>query len=116
MGKEAIARRKFVEAALSVAAAGSFPIPRSMAAGWRKGLDGASNWRDEGVLYLDKSPHAKLQNVPVHAVTITNGFWGARRAINVKQSIPSMERLLEANGRMTNFLRLAKQSDAPQQG
>ena len=116
MRKEAITRRKFVGAALSIAAAGSLPVPRSMAAGWRKPTDGAPNWRDEGVLYLDKSPHAKLRNVPVHAVTVTNGFWGARRAINVKSSIPSMERLLEANGRMTNFLRLAKQSDAPQQG
>jgi DUF1680 family protein len=85
-------------------------------AGWREPTDSVPNWRDEGVLYLDKSPYAKLRNVPVHAVTIKNGFWGTRRAINVKSSIPSMERLLEANGRMTNFLRLAKQSDAPQQG
>jgi DUF1680 family protein len=90
-------------------------LPRSVAAGWGP-TDAAANWRDEGVLFLDKSPYAKLRNIPVHAVTIANGFWSSRRAINVKSSIPSMEKLLEANGRMTNFLRLAKQSDAPQQG
>jgi hypothetical protein len=36
--------------------------------------------------------------------TITQGFWGARREINVDKSIPSMEKLLEANGRMNNYL------------
>ena len=49
-------------------------------------------------------------------MTITQGFWGARREINVNSSIPSMEKLLEANGRMNNFLRLVGKSDAPQQG
>jgi DUF1680 family protein len=49
-------------------------------------------------------------------VTITQGFWGTRREINVDKSIPSMERLLEANGRMNNFLRLVGKSDARQQG
>jgi uncharacterized protein len=73
-------------------------------------------WRDEGVLFLDKSPHAKLHNVPVRAVTITEGFWAARRKINVESSIPSMEKLLEANGRMDNFLRLAGKSNALQRG
>ena len=73
-------------------------------------------WKDEGVLYLDKSPYAKLRNVPIHAVTITAGFWGARREINVDKSIPSMEKLLEGNGRMNNFLRLVGRSDAKQTG
>jgi DUF1680 family protein len=116
MQRKAISRRDFVGAALSTAAAGSLGMPHSLAAGWAKSSEGAPNWRDEGMLYLDKSPYAKLRNIPVHAVTITDGFWGSRRAINVKSSIPSMEKLLEANGRMTNFLRLGKQSDAPQQG
>jgi DUF1680 family protein len=74
------------------------------------------NWKDEGVLFVDNSPYAKLHSVPVHAVTITEGFWGARRQTNVAKSIPSMEQLLEANGRMKNFLRLAGKSDAPQHG
>jgi DUF1680 family protein len=52
----------------------------------------------------------------VHAVTIAKGFWGARRVTNVDKSIPSMEKLLESNGRMNNFLRLVGKSDAPQHG
>ena len=73
-------------------------------------------WKDEGVLYVDKSPYAKLRNVPIHAVTVSAGFWGARREINVDKSIPSMEKLLESNGRMNNFLRLVGSSDAKQSG
>lgn len=68
------------------------------------------------MLFVDKSPFAKLRNVPVHAVTITQGFWGARREVNVSKSIPSMEKLLEVNGRMDNYLRLAGKSDAQQRG
>ena len=68
------------------------------------------------MLNLAKSSHAKLRNVPVHAVNITSGFWAARRQTNVEKSIPSMEKLLEANGRMDNFLRLTGKSDAPQRG
>jgi uncharacterized protein len=116
MEQARISRRKFVGTSLTAAAVSSTSLPRSLASFWENAGSGEGNWRDEGVLYLDKSPHAKLHNIPVHAVKITNGFWGSRRAINVKSSIPSMEKLLEANGRMTNFLRLAKQSDAPQQG
>ena len=59
---------------------------------------------------------SKLRNVPIHAVTINAGFWGARREINVDKSIPSMEKLLESNGRMNNFLRLVGKSDAKQTG
>lgn len=112
-----LSRREFVGAAISAAAVSSVPIPNLFASslgGSPSGSDAA--WKDEGVLYLDKSPYAKLHSVPVHAVTITQGFWGARRATNVNSSIPSMERLLEANGRMDNFLRLVGKSDAPQRG
>ncbi|HKF25207.1 MAG TPA: hypothetical protein VKB24_04500 [Candidatus Acidoferrum sp.] len=116
MGRVRISRRKFVETSLSAAAAGSLGWCRPVA--WTRDDTGgdASDWREEGVLFLEKSPYAKLRNIPVRAVTIKSGFWGSRRATNVDSSIPSMEKLLEANGRMMNFLRLAKQSDAPQQG
>ena len=116
MQQSRISRRKFVGTSLSAAVVGSLGLPRSRATSWDNTASSKGNWRDQGVLYLDHSPYAKLRNVPVHAVSITKGFWGSRRATNVKSSIPSMEKLLEANGRMTNFLRLAKQSDAPQQG
>jgi len=115
MQRNWISRRDFVGTSLA-AAAGSLGLPRSLAKVCNRTASAEGGWRDEGVLFLDKSPHAKLRNIPVHAVTITNGFWGSRRVANVKSSVPSMEKLLESNGRMTNFLRLAKQSDAPQQG
>ena len=110
-------RREFVGAALSAATVRSLPIHNLLGSSWGgPPSTHSADWKDEGVLFLDKSPHAKLHNIPVHAVTITQGFWGARRETNVDKSIPSMERLLEANGRMTNFLRLAGKSEAPQRG
>src|SRR5438477_135958 len=111
-----ISRRKFVGTTLSAVAGSSFALPRAVAERREGYPEATADWRKEGVLFVDGSPHAKLRNIPVHAVTIKKGFWEARRTINVNSSIPSMEKLLEANGRMTNFLRLAKQSDAPQQG
>src|SRR5215469_15191477 len=119
-----ISRRRFVGSAISAATVASLPMGNLSLSG--EGKPAASsptassfagpNWKEEGVLNLAKSPHAKLRNVPVHAVTITSGFWAARRQTNVEKSIPSMEKLLEANGRMDNFLRLASKSDAQQRG
>lgn len=57
------------------------------------------SWQDHGVENLIKSPHAKLRNIPVRAVTIKDGFWSQRRKINVSKSIPTMHDLLESNGR-----------------
>lgn len=115
--KEGMSRREFVATGLSAAAVSSMP-GQILFGKAGSGANPASNppWKDEGVLNLKKSPHAKLRNVPVHAVTIGAGFWGHRRETNVNKSIPSMEKLLEANGRMTNFLRLAGKSDAAQKG
>jgi uncharacterized protein len=73
-------------------------------------------WKDQGIENLAKSPYAKLRNIPVHAVTIKDGFWSQRRKINVTKSIPSMRDLLEANRRMNNFRRLIGRSDAEQHG
>ena len=115
--KSRISRREFVGAAVSATAVSSLPLQGFMASAWVSASDASSpEWKDEGVLFVDKSPYAKLRNVPVHAVTITQGFWQARREINVNSSIPSMEKLLEANGRMNNFLRLVGKSDARQTG
>lgn len=80
------------------------------------GQNAARPWKDQGVLSLASSPRAKLHDVPVHAVTITEGFWAQRRRINVEKSIPTMLELLEANGRMDNFRRLTGKSAAPQKG
>ena len=73
-------------------------------------------WRDQGVINTSKSPYAKLHSVPVHAVTIQEGFWYKRRKTNVEKSIPTMRDELEAHGRMNNFRRLVGKSSAPQIG
>ena len=112
-----ISRRECVGSAITAAAAGFAPIETMMAFSKRIHANSSDpQWKDEGVLDVDKSPYAKLRNVPIHAVTISAGFWGARREINVDKSIPSMEKLLESNGRMNNFLRLVGRSDAKQTG
>src|SRR5215472_15558468 len=118
-----ISRRQFVGSAISTAAVASIPLSHlspslkeETASSSAVGSSTNPHWKNQGVLNLVQSPHAKLRNVPVHAVTIPSGFWAARRQTNLEKSIPSMEKLLEANGRMDNFLRLQGKSDAPQHG
>ena len=125
-----VSRRQFVSSALSAATISCLPPGRELLAGFTVARVGAPEisaqssvaltstppWRDQGVLNLAKSPYAKLRNVPVHAVTIETGFWAQRREVNVSKSIPSMEKLLEANGRMDNFRRLTGKSTAAQRG
>ena len=123
-------RRQFVSSAVSAATISCLQPGRELLAGFAGAKMGALGnaaqssvaltstppWRDQGILNLAKSPFAKLRNVPVHAVTIENGFWAQRREVNVNKSIPSMEKLLEANGRMDNFRRLTGKSTAAQRG
>ncbi|MEB2362393.1 MAG: glycoside hydrolase family 127 protein, partial [Bryobacterales bacterium] len=59
------------------------------------------------ILNLEKTPHAKLRNVPVSAVRITDGFWSARRAANTTRSMPALLALLEEHGVVDNFRRLS---------
>ena len=111
--------------AISVAAASSLPVRTAFGDVVPEGkampqadvtLTDTPGWRDQGVENLAKSPHAKLRDIPVHAVTITGGFWGPRREINASRSIPTMHDLLESNGRMNNFRRLVGKSGAAQTG
>jgi len=125
-----VSRRQFVSSAMSAATVSCLQPGREfltrLAAVGREATEdlGQSSvalttnppWRDQGILNLAKSPYAKLRNVPVHAVTIESGFWAQRRDVNVNKSIPSMEKLLEANGRMDNFRRLIDKSAAAQRG
>ena len=124
-----ISRRQFVNSAISVAAASSLATPQLLAGFVRStgtpealqsqtspALTASPSWKDQGIENLAKSPHAKLRNIPVHAVTIGSGFWGQRRETNVTNSIPSMHDLLEANGRMTNFRRLLDKTKGTQRG
>ncbi len=120
-----ISRRQFVTAAISAAAVSSLgarPVFAETGAGGKAALQAsvtltdAPGWKDQGVENLAKSPHAKLRDIPVRAVTITGNFWAQRREINVTKSIPTMHDLLEANGRMNNFRRLVGKSTAAQSG
>ena len=112
-----ITRRRFLSASAATAAYTMIPKNAASAADDpRPAPLPTSKWRDEGVIDLSKSPHAKLKTVPVHAVEIEPGFWSRRRDINVESSIPSMHDQLIAHGRMDNFLRLTNQSAAPQVG
>ena len=123
--KRRTSRREFVASTLSVAALSCVPVSRmfgeipgvlkSPMPSGEKSNSGPS-WKDEGIEDLSKSPHAKLRNIPVHAVTISGNFWARRREINVDRSIPTMHDLLETNGRMNNFRRLVGKSDKPQSG
>ncbi len=124
-----MSRRRFVNSAISSAAISCMPI-KGLLAGYAESvrtadalrqqtgsvLTDSAAWKDQGVENLQKSPYSKLHNVPVRAVTIGSGFWGRRRDINVTKSIPSMHDLLESNGRMINFRRLADKSKGDQRG
>src|SRR3954468_3232564 len=124
--RKAVSRRQFISAAAGSTAASLLARPAfSLAhetfsnAGT---LDTGSNaaailpWQDQGVINTANSPYAKLHSVPVHAVTIAEGFWSKRRTTNVERSIPSMRQELEDHGRMDNFRRLVGKSSEPQKG
>src|SRR5215467_13964295 len=110
-----IPRRQFVSTTATAAASAAI-FPAKSFTRFAVSSSPADNWHDQGILYLAHSPFAKLKNIPVHAVTIQEGFWYSRRKANVETSIPSMGRLLEVNGRVDNFRRLVGKSDAPQRG
>jgi len=124
--KQKYSRRKFVASAMSASAISALPGARELLSGFTRAIGAREQnsvalasspaWRDQGILNLAKSLHAKLHSVPVHAVTIESGFWSPRRDTNVSSSIPSMGKLLEANGRMDNFRRLTGRSSAAQRG
>jgi DUF1680 family protein len=117
-----VSRRKFIETSTAAAAAAyvanpalAFALGKPSAAA--RGVDSTQvPWRDQGVLNLANSPYAKLHSVPVHAVTIEEGFWSKRRETNVKSSIPTMRDQLLEHGRMDNFRRLVGKSSEPQKG
>ncbi len=118
-----LSRRQFVTAAISTAAISAVPSEQlfasvGQAADRKRAPDLINNppWNDQGIENLTRSPHAKLRNIPVHAVKIRDGFWSPRRKTNVTRSIPTMHDLLEANGRMNNFRRLTGKSKAEQHG
>jgi len=73
-------------------------------------------WKDQAVLHLERSPHAKLHPVPVRAVRLMEGFWKSRQTVTIERSIPTLLELLEQNGVMDNFRRLTGAKNVPRQG
>jgi DUF1680 family protein len=113
-----LSRRNFLKTSAASAALANLPLSKSLFTDQSQPVPLSSTppWSEQGILNLAHSPHAKLQNIPVHAVTLHEGFWQSRRTANLRSSIPSMGKLLEAHGRMDNFLRLTGKSAAPQRG
>jgi len=82
-----LSRRQFVTSAMSAAAVASVGVPKMFSRVSETGRSSLAEvtltdmppWRDQAIENLTKSPHAKLRQIPVHAVTIKNGFWGRRR-------------------------------------
>ena len=70
-------------------------------------LAGTLPGADRVVMNLEKTPHARVKNVPVSAVTMREGFWQPRMKVNVERSIPTLLALLEEHGIVDNFRRLA---------
>lgn len=64
-------------------------------------------WRDQGLLHLSASPHARLHPVPVRAVSFQPGFWKSRQDVTIEKSIPTLLALLEEKGTLDNFRRLS---------
>src|SRR5580700_8504515 len=79
-------------------------------------LSFAADWRDQGIIHVDKSPYAKLHSVPVRAVTMGEGFWTPRRKVVFDRSIPGSLTLLEQAGTVDNFRRLAGRKNVPYRG
>ncbi|HEX4546251.1 MAG TPA: beta-L-arabinofuranosidase domain-containing protein [Candidatus Acidoferrum sp.] len=113
-----VTRRQFVSAT-SAAVLANLPMRMATLSRDQTSLVPLSTnppWTEQGILNLAHSPFAKLKNVPIRAVRIDTGFWASRRTVNVETSIPSMGKLLEANGRMDNFRRLTGKGNAAQRG
>ena len=75
-----------------------------------------SDWRSEGVLYLDHTVNARVHPVPVQAVKMSEGFWYARRKAITEHSLPTMLALLEEHGVVDNFRRLSGRKNVPRRG
>lgn len=79
----------------------------------------ASVWGEPAqrpVLDTTKSRHSQLRGVPISAVTVGEGFWSARRRVNVEVSLPSLLALFEEKGIIDNFRRVSGRKRVPRRG
>jgi uncharacterized protein len=60
-----------------------------------------------GLVDTARSPHARLQPVPLGSVRLLDGFWAPRREVNRGQTLPSQYDRCEETGRLDNFRRAA---------
>ena len=68
-----LTRREFVGAAVSAAAVSAVPVHSLFSSCLGTGASAStSDWKDEGVLFLDKSPYAKLHNIPAVYIIALN--------------------------------------------
>ena len=75
-----------------------------------------ADWKEQGVLYLDRSLNARQHTLPIEAVRVGDGFWSARRSVVTERSLPTMLDLLEEHGVVDNFRRLAGKPEIPRKG
>ena len=75
-----------------------------------------TDWKEQGVLYLDHSLNARQHTLPIEAVRVGDGFWSARRSVVTERSLPTMLDLLEEHGVVDNFRRLAGKPEIPRKG
>lgn len=68
------------------------------------------------LLDLRRSPHARLQPLPVSSVHLEGEFWGSRLERNARVSLPSQWEQLEASGVLDNFRRVTGEVDVPHRG
>ncbi|MBL8219086.1 MAG: glycoside hydrolase family 127 protein [Bryobacterales bacterium] len=79
-------------------------------------LAAAQTWQNKPVLDTASSPKAVLQGVPVSAVRIDEGFWSARRKVNVEVSLPTLLTLFEEKGILDNFRRISGRKQVARRG
>lgn len=70
----------------------------------------------QSVISLEHSLNAQLHPVPVSAVKLPGGFWGARLHLVAERTLPALRQQLEANGTVDNFLRAAGKKNVPRRG
>jgi DUF1680 family protein len=75
-----------------------------------------SDWRDQGIIYLDRSLNARLHTIPLQAVHVTEGFWMSRRRVTTERSLPTLLQELEEHGVVDNFRRLAGHPELARRG
>lgn len=66
-----------------------------------------------GIIDTRRSPHFRLQTVPISAVRMGEGFWQPRMTANVRAGMPTFLGAMEEHGVVDNFRRLSGRTDVP---